>query len=547
MGPHPRFGATYAISKASGGSVGRILDLPPFPLQARGSERWSPGTQRSKSSSVPPCHAVVRSRSGRFRLVCRELQIKPQNADAAIVLQLDFDRLPISRPAKGRADLFPGFVSPLWQAVNAARTTSITADPQRNCGGCGHAPSCVSKEGGACCSRAFHCEHSVVDARSAATLFPSIDAAAEVFTDSAGGLNAGLGRGYVAPVSAKNSSMSLLSSFTRSGWRFARLLVSPMSSRRLYSSCVFGFPNQRISLKGNGALFHNTNGGSNTATGSAALNSNVGGFSNTADGYAALINNTASFNTATGSLSLSSNTTGSNNTGVGYQALKSNTTGPFNTAVGESALASNTSGDRNTAIGDGAMIVSTTGFQNTAVGVSALRNNTTGAENVAVGQDACNNNGSATGNTGVGYQALQHNTATGSTALGFEALLNNTSGSLNTAIGAAALITNTTGDQNTAIGYQAMFSNTTGSDNTAMGVAALEINTTGSQNTATGFDSLASNTAGDNNTADGFDALSSNKRRDKYRQRSVQRHRATQPATTIRAVRCFCARAEYHR
>src|SRR5205085_6633568 len=68
-----------------------------------------------------------------------------------------------------------------------------------------------------------------------------------------------------------------------------------------------------------------------------ALYSNTTGVRNTASGSQALYNNTTSHNTATGFRALYSNTTGSSNTANGDAALYSNTTGSNNIAVGDGA------------------------------------------------------------------------------------------------------------------------------------------------------------------------------------------------------------------
>jgi hypothetical protein len=68
------------------------------------------------------------------------------------------------------------------------------------------------------------------------------------------------------------------------------------------------------------ALYYNTEGSYNTATGYWALHSNLG-----------------SFNTSTGIYSLSANTTGTCNTADGYFALDQNTIGNFNSALGYNA------------------------------------------------------------------------------------------------------------------------------------------------------------------------------------------------------------------
>ena len=95
------------------------------------------------------------------------------------------------------------------------------------------------------------------------------------------------------------------------------------------------------------ALYSNTSGAQNTATGISALQSNTSGSSNTANGAYALVNNTTgSDNTANGMFALFSNTIGNSNTASGSQALLSNTSGDFNTASGFEALYNNTTGDR---------------------------------------------------------------------------------------------------------------------------------------------------------------------------------------------------------
>jgi hypothetical protein len=69
------------------------------------------------------------------------------------------------------------------------------------------------------------------------------------------------------------------------------------------------------------ALYFNTTGFYNTASGVVALVSNTTGFMNTAYGAEALyFNTTGNYNTASGARTLVSNTTGSNNVAVGYYA-----------------------------------------------------------------------------------------------------------------------------------------------------------------------------------------------------------------------------------
>jgi hypothetical protein len=84
------------------------------------------------------------------------------------------------------------------------------------------------------------------------------------------------------------------------------------------------------------ALYSNTIGGTNTATGWRALYSNTTGISNAATGWRALY----------------LNTTGANNTASGLQALYSNTTGSFNIALGNNAGFNLTTGSNNIEIGN---------------------------------------------------------------------------------------------------------------------------------------------------------------------------------------------------
>jgi len=150
--------------------------------------------------------------------------------------------------------------------------------------------------------------------------------------------------------------------------------------------------------------------GANTAEGSQALFS-LSSFAressgNTALGYQALYSDTTgSRNTATGSEALRSNNADAN-AATGYQALFSNTTGVLNTAIGTLALRSN--------IGGSALLE---GNANTAIGASALQfnssllRNTTGGSNTAIGGDALQNNESGSGNIALGVFAGSNLTA----------------------------------------------------------------------------------------------------------------------------------------
>ena len=102
---------------------------------------------------------------------------------------------------------------------------------------------------------------------------------------------------------------------------------------------------------------------------------------------------------------LYSNTTGFQNTASGVNALSSNTTGFGNTASGQAALSSNTSGTFNTALGVSSLNFNTTGSQNTSSGGYALYSNTTGTNNTASGVSALFSNTTGTGLIGLGFQA----------------------------------------------------------------------------------------------------------------------------------------------
>src|SRR5207237_1230031 len=101
---------------------------------------------------------------------------------------------------------------------------------------------------------------------------------------------------------------------------------------------------------------------------------------NTVLGEGALLNNTGVFNTAVGFGALFSNTTGNYNTATGIAALSGYlpSTGNHNTAIGFYALLNNTTGNYNTASGSEALLFNYSGVNNTASGFQALENNTTG-------------------------------------------------------------------------------------------------------------------------------------------------------------------------
>jgi Chaperone of endosialidase len=82
---------------------------------------------------------------------------------------------------------------------------------------------------------------------------------------------------------------------------------------------------------------------------------------------------------------LFSNTTGYLNTASGDGALSANTTGTLNTANGSNALAENTTGSGNTATGQDALVGNSTGNGNIALGWSAGSKVTTGSNNIEIG------------------------------------------------------------------------------------------------------------------------------------------------------------------
>jgi len=79
---------------------------------------------------------------------------------------------------------------------------------------------------------------------------------------------------------------------------------------------------------------------------------------------------------------LYSNTTGANNIASGEQTLYNNTTGTGNTAIGDRALGFNTTGIRNTAIGIRALYNLSSGDNNLADGEFAGINLTSGSNNI---------------------------------------------------------------------------------------------------------------------------------------------------------------------
>ena len=152
---------------------------------------------------------------------------------------------------------------------------------------------------------------------------------------------------------------------------------------------------------GDRALFSNTTGTLNTATGFHALQTQHHGQPQHRHGGRPSNNTTGSFNTATGvrpssttprapptpprgSEALLMNLTGQSNTAAGSAALRNGTSGRENTAMGNAALFKNT-GNNNTAAGSQALLMSTTGNNNIAIGRAAGFNVTTGSNNIHIG------------------------------------------------------------------------------------------------------------------------------------------------------------------
>ena len=118
--------------------------------------------------------------------------------------------------------------------------------------------------------------------------------------------------------------------------------------------------------------------------GRAALYNNTNGNDNVASGYQALVlNTTGSNNLASGTNALFSNMTGNGNLALGNNALEANTASA-NVAAGRSALTANTTGHDNTAHGFRALLANTTGSGNVALGSGAGKNLTTGSNNVEI-------------------------------------------------------------------------------------------------------------------------------------------------------------------
>ena len=174
---------------------------------------------------------------------------------------------------------------------------------------------------------------------------------------------------------------------------------------------------------------------------------------------------------------LYSNTTGSNNTASGLSALNYNTTGYQNTANGVQALNYNTTGFNNTANGMQALYSNTTGSSNTASGAFALFYNTSATSSTALGYFAAAGgaNYHNQGGTYLGYQS-GYSAATGSdynTLLGYQSGYGDTTGTRNVLIGPSTITASqnqvTTGSNNIAIGNDVAVASPTASNQLTIG------------------------------------------------------------------------------
>ncbi|MEO7723361.1 MAG: tail fiber domain-containing protein, partial [Chthoniobacterales bacterium] len=108
-----------------------------------------------------------------------------------------------------------------------------------------------------------------------------------------------------------------------------------------------------------------------------------------------------------GSIALYNNTTGTQNTATGVNALWGNTTGSYNTATGNNTLYFSGTGNNNTATGVNAMtgvyLNPITGSNNTANGSSALLNIISGSNNIALGANAGQNVSFGSYNIDIGH------------------------------------------------------------------------------------------------------------------------------------------------
>jgi hypothetical protein len=219
---------------------------------------------------------------------------------------------------------------------------------------------------------------------------------------------------------------------------------------------------------------------------------------NTAYGTGALQNNTGYGDSAFGFDALFSNTTGDGNTATGDFAPEKNTTGIYNTAIGYETLFSNTTGSAETAT-VGALCSNATGYGNSTFGFSALSNDTRAAATPpADGMSSPTTSGITIPPADI-TPSCTTPPATNNTATGLNALQANTTGANDTADGATALQSNTTGYGNVASSVRALFLNTTGFRNTAAGDSALYHNTAGHSNTALGFQAGYNINRGSNN------------------------------------------------
>ena len=166
------------------------------------------------------------------------------------------------------------------------------------------------------------------------------------------------------------------------------------------------------------------------------------------------------------------NTSGDNNTASGYEALYSNVFGYKNTATSTNSLRSNAGGIRNTASGYAVPLFQSHLAIRYSHGASSLFSNTDGKYNTAIGMERVTAIPPVTATASRRCFLARNRTGNYNTASGFISLVSNTTGNYNTASGYASLYSNTTGTDNTASGLFAT-NNTIGNYNTASGYFSL--------------------------------------------------------------------------
>ena len=138
-----------------------------------------------------------------------------------------------------------------------------------------------------------------------------------------------------------------------------------------------------MSASGYDALYFNTTGNFNTATGRGAPVHNKTASDNIATGYQAINKKTAAWQYGVRDQALFSNVTTGSNTATGYQSLY-HSIGTANTGNGQATLYNNTTGSNNTALGSAALYENSTGSGNIAIGSGAGFDLTTGSNNIDI-------------------------------------------------------------------------------------------------------------------------------------------------------------------